>query len=132
MNCKSNNFSSFLIVVFCLLVVLGCRDIYDSGERPSSTSKEKTSEPAVKNPFIGKWKGKAFDGATDLEMIFTETEWTLISGGENVMTRPYKIKGGNSVEITTKEGTILPMDIYYNGDSISASTKKGKTTLYRE
>lgn len=132
MNCKSSNFSNFLIVVFCLLIALGCREIYDTGERPSVKSKETSTKSSQNNPFIGKWKGKAFDGNTNLEMIFTETEWTLISGGENVMTRPYKLKGNNSVEITTKEGTILPMDIFYNGDSISASTKNGKTTLYRE
>jgi hypothetical protein len=131
---KSDNLLNVLLLILCFVFVAGCNMF---GSKTSDTNTSSTpltgSSPttAVKNKAVGTWAGKAYDGKTDLKMVFTETDWTLISGTKSVMTQKYTISG-NDIEVQDSNGGKLPITLTLDGDNLNAETDAGKTTLKRQ
>lgn len=124
---KSNNFLNALLIISCFLLVIGC----NSGSKPAETNEKSTPVTESKNSVVGTWVGKAYDGKTELKMIFTETDWTLISGGKDVMTRKYTLKG-SKIEVQDSDGKTLPLKLSLDGNVLNAESDAGKTTLKRQ
>jgi hypothetical protein len=132
---KSDNLLNVLLLVLCFVLVAGCNmfgsktsDTTNTGSTPVSSSSPTTT---VKNKAVGTWAGKAYDGKTDLKMIFTETDWTLISGTKSVMTQKYTISG-DDISVQDSKGGKLPITLTLDGDELKAETDDGKTTLKRQ
>lgn len=132
---KSDNLLNALLLILCFVFVAGC-NMFGSktGETNTSSSPATSTSPkteTVKNKAVGTWAGKAYDGVTDLKMVFTETDWTLISGSKSVMTQKYTISG-NNIEVQDSKGGKLPITLTLDGDELKAETDDGKTTLKRQ
>lgn len=137
---KTKNLLNILFAAVFLCAILGCKAISDLGGSKSSDNTSSTpvstSTPAptaTPNKLVGTWTGKSADGSNNLEMVFTNDEWTLSSNGSPVRgTQKYKFTDSETIEVTTGDGSKFPMKVVVTGDTLNVDMRGTKVVMKRK